>query len=164
MVRFTHFFLFYLFLGSVAALSACQDPSSSAEGVEEVFPGPHSSIIRNPVTAHQPTDSSQVARIDFDSKRFDFGEVQEGDIVEHTFTFVNTGRTPLLISDARSTCGCTVPDWPEEPIAPGEQGSIRVRFNTENKIRQQNKPVTITANTLPAQTRIYLQGFVVPAE
>jgi hypothetical protein len=81
-------------------------------------------------------------------------------VVEHTFAFTNTGKKPLLISNARSTCGCTVPDWPKEPIMPGKSGVIQVRFNTENKAKEQVKPVTITANTYPATNKVYLQGFV----
>ena len=81
-------------------------------------------------------------------------------MVEHTFSFTNQGKVPLLITDARSTCGCTVPEWPRQPIAPGQVAEISVRFDTQQKFNQQNKPVTITANTLPAQTTIYLRGFV----
>ncbi len=138
--------------------------NSGGEGVQEVEVGPNASIIRNPVQADQPTDSSEAAQLTFEQTIFDFGEVQEGAIVEHTFSFVNTGAVPLLISDARSTCGCTVPEWPKEAIAPGEEGVINVRFDTNQKKNQQSKPITITANTLPAQTRIYLRGFVRPDE
>ena len=133
--------------------------------MKEVIPGPNASIIRNPITADRPYDSTQVAKIEFDSQRYDFGEVQEGTIVEHTFRFTNTGKVPLVISDAWSTCGCTVPEWPQEPVPPGEQGRISVRFNTENKIKQQNKQITVRSNTLrPGVTRLYLQGYVVAAE
>lgn len=156
--------LLFMLLGGILALSSCRKGGSESGGIDEVAPGPNASIIRNPVTARQPIDSSQVAKMVFDSERYDFGEVKEGTLVEHTFTFTNAGKVPLIISDARSTCGCTVPEWPEEPVPPGEQGRIRVRFNTENKINQQSKPVTIRANTLPAQTRIYVQGFVVADE
>ena len=153
---------FLWLLGLLFTLSC--STSSDGEGVREVEAGPNAAIIRNPVQADQPTDSSQAARLSFEQTIFDFGEVEEGTIVEHTFSFENTGAVPLLISDARSTCGCTVPEWPREPIAPGEEGVINVRFDTRQKINQQSKPITITANTLPAQTRIYLRGFVNPAE
>lgn len=144
--------------------TSCQSGQKGTSEVEEIAVGPNAQIIRNPITANRLVDSSQVAQILFESTRHDFGEVGEGKIVEHTFRFTNTGSVPLLISDARSTCGCTVPKWPEEPVPPGEQGDILVRFNTENKIKYQQKPITITANTLPAQTRVYLEGFVVPAK
>lgn len=153
-----------LMLCGILFFVSCRQNDLAEEGVDEVAPGPNASIIRNPVTAHSPTDSSEVARIEFDSERYDFGEVPEGTLVEHTFTFKNTGEVPLVISDAWSTCGCTVPEWPEEPVLPGKQGQISVRFNTKNKVKQQNKPITVRSNTLPGVVRLYLQGFVVPAE
>jgi len=154
----------YIMLCGTLFFASCQQNSMEGEGVNEVTPGPNASIIRNPVTANLPTDSSQIASIEFDSERYDFGEVQEGTLVEHTFTFKNTGEVPLIISDAWSTCGCTVPEWSEEPVPPGKQGRISVRFNTKNRVNQQNKPITLRSNTLPGVTRLYLQGFVVPAE
>ena len=96
----------------------------------------------------------------FDEKRYNFGTVDEGAIIRHDFKFTNEGKLPLLISKAKSTCGCTVPEWPEEPIAPGESGTISVRFDTKNKTGKQGKPITIIANTYPKDTYLQLQGFV----
>jgi len=160
----TALFVVFLLLG----LPACQHEQTSGKekrGVEAVpldQSFSNADIIRNPVSAQATGDPDKVAAITFEQARFHFGEVFEGDIVDHTFTFTNTGAVPLLISDARSTCGCTVPQWPERPIAPGESGSIHVRFDTQNKTASQSKPITITANTVPAQTRIYLDGVVLP--
>jgi hypothetical protein len=117
-------------------------------------------IIRSPVSANRPLDTVNVAKLSFDEPTFDFGTVSEGAVIEHTFSFTNTGKVPLLISNARSTCGCTVPEWPETPIDPGEAGEITVRFDTKNKSQLQVKPVTITANTYPSTSKIYLQGVV----
>lgn len=97
-----------------------------------------------------------------DNGTFDFGTVTEGEIVAHTFTFTNTGNEPLIISDAKGSCGCTVPSKPTAPIAPGEEGEITVQFNSKNKKGARNQKVTITANTNPAQTFIYLTGTVNP--
>ncbi|MEM9928613.1 MAG: DUF1573 domain-containing protein [Bacteroidota bacterium] len=93
---------------------------------------------------------------------FDFGTVTEGEIVSHTFSFTNTGSEPLIISDAKGSCGCTVPSKPTAPIAPGEEGEITVQFNSKNKKGARNQKVTITANTNPAQSFIYLTGTVNP--
>lgn len=146
-------------------LGSCQQNrfSQSEKSVQEIkAEGPISNadIIRNPVTAEGPADTVNVAKMTFEETAFDFGEVTEGAVVKHTYKFVNTGKVPLIISDARSTCGCTVPTWPAEPVAPGESGVIDVQFNTSNKGREQRKPITITANTYPAQTIVYLEGFV----
>jgi hypothetical protein len=145
-------------------LWACQNNSSSSEkSIEEVKADSKiSSIIRNPVTANEPLDTINVAKITFENDNYNFGEVDEGAIVEHTFKFTNTGKVPLIITNARSTCGCTVPEWPKEPVEPGATGEIHVQFNTKNKKNEQVKPVTITANTYPSATKIFVNGFVNP--
>lgn len=125
----------------------------------------NSQVVRNPVSANDPIDTVNVAKIKFDTPEgYDFGTVKEGTVVEHTFAFTNTGKIPLVISDARSTCGCTVPEKPQEPIAPGEKGEIKVKFNTKGKPNQQSKPIIITANTYPKESRVMLTGTVQPVK
>lgn len=102
--------------------------------------------------------------ISFEESTFDFGTVEEGELVRHTFTFTNTGDEVLILSDARGSCGCTVPKWPRAPIAPGETASITVEFNSKNKKGKRNQKVTITANTNPPQSFLYLTGEVAPRE
>ncbi|MBU2915178.1 DUF1573 domain-containing protein [Reichenbachiella agariperforans] len=99
----------------------------------------------------------------FAEENHDFGNINEGDVVEHVFEFENTGDAPLIISDAKGSCGCTVPEWPKEPIGIGEKGVIKVKFNSRKKPGIQNKTVTITANTFPTQTRIKIKADVTPA-
>lgn len=145
----------------VLALFSCQSGSDEGKRVEEVpVGGTISSIIRNPATAGQPLDTVNVAKIVFEANEYNFGEVVEGEEVVHIFRFSNTGKVPLLITDARSTCGCTVPSYPTAAIPPGEGGEIKVVFNTLNKLQSQRKEVTITANTFPSQTKVALVGFV----
>lgn len=98
----------------------------------------------------------------FENTEFDFGTVNEGEIVNHIFTFTNTGKSPLIIDKATASCGCTVPDWPKQPIGAGETGEIKVRFDTKNKPNQQIKTISITANTEPTLTRLRIKGFVTP--
>jgi hypothetical protein len=118
-------------------------------------------IIRNPVTANEETvDTSALAQLTFTEKSFDFGEVDAGAVLQHTFSFTNTGAVPLIIRDVRSTCGCTVADWPRRPIEPGGRGEIPVTFDTKNKNGRQSKPITITTNTYPNKTTIYMNGRV----
>jgi hypothetical protein len=153
---------------SISNLACTSNSAPTPEqSVEEIMAAPsirNSDIVRSPVSANAPTDTNNVAKMLFSKADFDFGEVIEGKVVEHIFTFKNTGKQALLISNARSTCGCTVPEWPRDPIMPGEEGVIQVRFNTENKVQQQVKPINITANTYPATNTIYLRGFVKPKE
>lgn len=101
------------------------------------------------------------AEITFDEKLWDFGEIAEGEIVEHDYTFTNTGKSDLIITDAKSTCGCTVPEKPKEPIPPGGSGKIKVRFNSRMKAGPQSKTIRISANTHPKTvTEIKLKGVV----
>ena len=86
-------------------------------------------------------------KFSFDQEEHNFGQIKDGDIVSHTFRFTNTGQAPLIISKATAACGCTVPQWPKQPIPVGGSGEIQVQFDSSNKPGMQNKVVTITANT-----------------
>ncbi|MBU2995810.1 DUF1573 domain-containing protein [Cellulophaga baltica] len=98
--------------------------------------------------------------MDFYETTYNFGTIKEGDIVEHTFNFTNTGNSPLIISDAKASCGCTVPSFSMEEIASGATGSISVKFDSSHKSGSQNKTVTITANTENGVEKLYIKGYV----
>ena len=91
---------------------------------------------------------------------WDFGTIKQGDSPEFTFTFQNTGSEPMIISNAKGSCGCTVPQWPKEPIAPGATGEINVKFASGKKKGAQNKTVTLTANTTPPTTKLRVTGLI----
>jgi len=103
-----------------------------------------------------------ISKIEFETTEFDFGTIREGDIINHTFSFKNTGNSPLVIKKASASCGCTVPKWPKRPIPVGGMGNIDVRFDTKNKPKRQIKTITITANTDPVLTRLKIMGYVTP--
>ena len=103
-----------------------------------------------------------VASISFDKKEYDFGTVNEGEIVETVFKVTNSGTTDLVITNATGSCGCTVPVWPKAPIKPGETGDIAVKFNTSGKPNRQIKTVTLTANTESGREVLTLRGSVTP--
>ncbi len=98
--------------------------------------------------------------IAFAETEFNFGQVKAGEKVQHVYKFTNTGDEPLVISNAKGSCGCTVPSWPKEPIGIGEEGEILVEFNSKGKSGNQTKTVTITGNTDPPQTIIQIKGEV----
>ncbi len=144
-------------------IMSCQSEQTKEKTVEEIRSESligNAAIVRNPISANTPKDTINVAKMSFEQTVYDFGEVEAGEVIVHTFEFENTGRVPLVITDARSTCGCTVPEYPEEMIYPGDKGKISVRFNTTNMLRAQRKPVIITANTFPSETKVYLNGYV----
>lgn len=96
----------------------------------------------------------------FDQESFDFGTISEGEVVTHKFKFTNNGEAPLVIQNASSSCGCTVPDYSKEPIPVGGSGEITVRFDSQGKPGIQNKTVSITANTVPAITKLTIKSMV----
>lgn len=155
---------FFALIAVLSCFWACGQQAAKPEvaaAAEETAEGEIASIIRNPITADsEQIDTTRLAKLAFEETRHNFGTVEEGAIVNHEFAFTNEGTVPLIISDVRSTCGCTVADWPREPIEPGGSGVIPVRFDTKNKTGIQSKPVTITANTLPSKVNLFLNGRV----
>lgn len=102
------------------------------------------------------------ALISFDNNVYDFGTVNEGDVIETTFKVTNSGKTDLVITDAKVTCGCTVPVWPKKPIKPGETESVKVKFNTSGKQNRQQKNITLITNTESGREILTLKGMVTP--
>ncbi len=153
----------FFFLFAFLAWGACKNDKSS--GVQEIRNGgSNSDLVRNPASADENIDTSQMARITYEEPVFDFGEAKEGDIVIHKFKFTNTGKVPLTILKARSSCGCTIPEYPEEPVPPGGSSEITAKFNTNGKHDLQKKLIYVTANTYPGETSVLLKGVVKPKE
>jgi hypothetical protein len=97
----------------------------------------------------------------FDKTEHDFGRIAQGTNVEHLFTFTNTGEAPLVLSDAKASCGCTVPTFTKDPIPPGGRGEMLVKFNGSGQ-NQRTIPVTVTANTERGTERVTVNVFVEP--
>ncbi|REG81400.1 DUF1573 domain-containing protein [Algoriphagus antarcticus] len=102
------------------------------------------------------------AAITFKEKSIDFGDITQGDKVEHTFQLTNSGSAPLIISNVAATCGCTVPSWPKEPIAPGKTSEIKVSFNSAGKMGKQNSVVRIYSNAAEPIEKVSLISNVLP--
>ena len=117
----TLFTMVFCLLGITASLGQL----SNAQGVEFLPPGPH---IKFKISSH------------------DFGDITQGEKVAYTFEFTNDGDAPLILSNVQTTCGCTAPSWPREPIAPGQTSKIDVTFNSAGKIGHTNKTITILSN------------------
>ena len=155
-----------ILLMSAFVVSCASDPVADAKGAITATPDASPQSVNDPATPPTATPAvptGPTTVMSFDATEFDFGTVDEGEKVSHTYSFKNTGDEPLILSNAKGSCGCTVPKWPKEPIAPGEDGVVTVEFNSKNKKGKRNQKVTITANTNPPQTFIYLKGEVNPS-
>ncbi len=99
----------------------------------------------------------------FEETVHDFGEINEGDIAETQFKFKNTGKTDLIITNIKGSCGCTVPsNWKKEPIKPGEESEFTVKYNSKNRPNKINKSITITSNSAKGRDVVRISGFVKP--
>lgn len=145
---------------TIAFIFGCNEPTTTGKVVEEIKADDVASIIRNPVSASDIIDPDFVPKMTFDQTTYDFGTVKAGKKIEYTFKFKNTGEVPLLINDARSTCGCTVPTFPKDYVKPGSRGEIKVVFDTKGLKGTQAKPITISANTNPRDTELFIKGIV----
>jgi hypothetical protein len=115
------------------------------------------------VSMAQLTKSVSGAEITWDKATHDFGEIMEGDKVEHVFHFTNTGNKELVITNVEVTCGCTTPKgWPRDPIAPGNSGELTVAFNSTGKIGKQNKVITVTSNSVGTVNQVMFSATVLP--
>ncbi len=108
----------------------------------------------------QLQENKNTPEIKFDVESYDFGTIKQGEKVTYDFNFVNSGKEPLIISNAQGSCGCTVPQWPKEPIAKAGKGTIHVEFNSAGKMGMQDKTVTITSNGKSSQVILHLKGNV----
>ena len=112
---------------------------------------------RNSLTAG---NLDQAGKFAFVSETHDFGEVPEGPTAEYDFEFTNTGKEPIVISKAQGSCGCTVPDWPKEPILPGKKGKIHVSYNTIGRPGPIQKDVYVTSNAQQSMMVLHIKGTV----
>jgi hypothetical protein len=118
-------------------------------------------VIENPNTASGKADMDKLPKIEFEKDFHDFGKIIQGEKVTYSFKFKNTGNSLLLISDVSTSCGCTVGDYPKDPVKPGESGKIDVSFDSEGKRGPQNKTATVFANTQPNTTALRIQALVI---
>jgi uncharacterized cupredoxin-like copper-binding protein len=138
----------FVLLLAAASFAACRQSKSADAAADSTV---------SKTTAVAPEDA---AVISFESGMYNFGKINQGEKVNHEFKFKNTGKSPLIITNATATCGCTTPDIPKAPVKPGESGVIKVVFNSAGKMGMQDKIVTITSNGNPATTEVHLIGEV----
>lgn len=130
-----------------AIFTACGDKKGKSQEIETSAIETNNADIKEPIMT-------------FEESVWDFGTITDGERVEHTFKFTNTGEGDLVISNANASCGCTIPNWPKEPVAPGEEGEIKVEFNSTGKSGVQTKDITIISNTNPVTTKLQIKVFI----
>lgn len=110
----------------------------------------------------QDAEKSNGPIIEFDKETHDYGEVYMHGDGNCVFTFTNKGNEPLLLTNVRAGCGCTVPQWPREPVLPGDSAEIKVRYTTLNRPHQINRSIVVTSNSINKPTLVLrLKGSVV---
>lgn len=156
-----------IFLATALLLAACNNDKKAEVGTEgmnaaaTVTSDAANPTIDNPnVVSENETSNPDAPVMKFTESEFDFGDIQPGSKVRHTFTFTNTGKSPLLIEDATASCGCTTPSWTKEPVAPGAEGKMEVQFDSHGKQGIISKQVAVRANTQPSITTILIKGNV----
>ena len=163
----------FVFLG-LFLLSSCNSVSAEEKALREKA----KARLTNPTQAGKQTTADKdrinknndnkvtvdpnlpTTTIQFKKEKYNFGTINEGEKAKHSYSFTNVGSKPLIIQNAKASCGCTVPTYAKEPVAPGETGTIDVVFDSKGRPGKVSKTVTITANTEPAKTVLFLTGEV----
>lgn len=152
---------YIVILTSVLIVSCGNKSNEQKDGEIRVSPD----IVNNPETASgEITDKTGMPKFDFEEITFDLGTVQSGESVTHEFKFKNSGDKDLIISQAKGSCGCTQPEYPKDPIAPGDEGVIKVTFNSTGISGQITKNVTLIANTTPNTKVLTITGEVIKSK
>lgn len=138
------------------ATAACNKQKAKDAAENKLDPA----IIENEASAHSANPNDNAPVFSFTSETHDFGTIIQGEKVSYAFTFTNTGKTDLLIRSANGSCGCTVPEYPKEPVKPGQSGVINVTFDSAGKEGNQNKTITLIANTIPNTKVLTITGEV----
>lgn len=149
--------------GSTTGEAAKADSTAATAANNQTQPGQlPTDSLGNPTMPPEPEPGNAV--FEFETTEHDFGKIKAEAPVEYAFKFKNTGTEPLVIAEARGSCGCTVPSYTKEPVAVGGTGEIKVAFDPKGKSGIQRKSITVTANTNPVRTTLNIVSDVIPAE
>lgn len=148
-----------LSLALLVALYSFSSCKSKTDGNSQVS----TDLVNNPASASGTEDADNVPVMTLESEAHEFGKVTEGEKISYSFKFKNTGKTDLIISDAKGSCGCTVPTWSKDPIAPGASGLVDITFDSRGKSGMQHKTVTLITNAIPNTKVLTITGEVVPS-
>lgn len=144
------FLISTLVLGLSLNLVSCEDKKTTSE-TADIDTLSRTDTIAPPLTS-----------IEFVEAVHEFGDLKEGVVAKHTFEFKNTGDKPLVIRNAKASCGCTTPEYPKSPIAPGETGKLVAAYNSDGRPGEFTKTISVEANTSPDITVLTIKGKVIP--
>ena len=142
---------------SIMLVLSCDDMAKKVDSKEHLS----TDLVRNSKTAEVGVKEIGMPAFSFKKEEHDFGILIDGEKVTYSFLFTNSGDAPLIISNAKGSCGCTVPNYPKEPIKQGATASIDVTFDSKGRVGKQSKAVTITANTNPNRKVIRIHSEVI---
>ena len=145
--------------GLFIATTSCkkENPDSKTNQLNET------NAVNNASQTVAPPADGKYPEFTFETIEHDFGTIKEGDEVSYDFKFKNSGEADLQITNAKGSCGCTVPDYPKNPLKPGEEGIIKVSFNSTGKVGLNTKSVTLMCNTKEGNKVIQIKANVEPA-
>ena len=133
---------------------------SVASKAQETKPAAQKAAPAAAPVAAKPAENPNQSDFKFEKEVYDFGAIKQGDVVNYEFKFTNVGKEPLIITEAHGSCGCTVPEYPKEPIKAGGKGVIKVTFNSAGKSSMQDKTVTISSNAKGGPKVLHIKGNV----
>ena len=158
---------FLMLFVSASILVSCDSKSDVRDAAKDSL-NPEAAAMTatatDPTAMPSETPSGPTTTVNFSEERFNFGTVTAGEKVQHNFKIKNTGKEPLIITNASSSCGCTVPEWPKEPIGSGKEGNVNVVFSSEGKKGIMEKTVTIVTNCEPSTRIIRIKAEVIAME
>lgn len=145
--------------------AACKNdpppPTADEQHMIDIAGADYKDDIRLPVDSHGNVDTNSMAKIEFFNTDHDFGLIKDGQLVSHSFSFINKGVKDLQLLDTKTTCGCTISKYSKEPIKPGAQGFVDITFDSEGRSGQQEKIIRVYSNTYPNETLLKIKGLVI---
>jgi len=148
------------YLDPAEAKATFQRTANISDASEKKEKPASSLTATDPMAAKSNKPAGPTTSLNFEDTAHDFGQIMQDSENKKIFTFTNTGSEPLIIENAKGSCGCTVPKYPKEPIAPGATGEIEVVYKPGKQKNKQTKNVTITANTEPSKTILTIKADV----
>lgn len=150
-MKFTGLLLFFLL---TIGIISCKNNTNEQKEIT-------TNIVNNPVTAEGDYNTDGLPAFEFKNRTHDFGVIIEGEKVSYTFKYKNVGGSDLILRSAKGSCGCTVPKWSREPLAPGQEAEIEVIFSSAGRKGSQRKTITLLANTQPNKEILTIIGEII---